>query len=93
MVCWSDDSLGSMTFVSSRSRAARTFTADVAAKSALGVAQAKHVLNASMWNGTGMEMGFELELQTVLRYCLTSHDAPEGLDAFAAKRRPNFMGK
>lgn len=82
-----------MTFVSSRSRAARTFTADVAAKSALGVAQAKHVLNASMWNGTGMEMGFELELQTVLRYCLTSHDAPEGLDAFAAKRRPNFMGK
>jgi enoyl-CoA hydratase/carnithine racemase len=73
--------------------AAIEFTKGVAAKSALGVAHAKRILNTSMWNGTGMEMGFELELETVLRYCLTSHDAPEGLEAFAAKRRPNFLGK
>jgi enoyl-CoA hydratase/carnithine racemase len=50
------------------------------------------VLNQSLWQGTGMEMGFELELETVVRYCLTSNDAPEGLEAFAAKRPPKFTG-
>ena len=68
------------------------FARRVAGKSMLGVANAKAVLNRSLWNGTGMEMGFELELETVLRYCLTSQDAPEGLEAFAAKRRPDFTG-
>lgn len=68
------------------------FARQVAAKSPLGVANAKGVLNRSQWHGTGMEMGFELELEAVVRYCLTSNDAPEGLEAFAAKRRPKFTG-
>jgi enoyl-CoA hydratase/carnithine racemase len=68
------------------------FAREVSAKSPLGVANAKRVLNQSLWHGTGMQVGFELELEAVLRYCLTSNDAPEGLEAFAAKRRPAFTG-
>lgn len=69
------------------------FARQVAAKSPLGVAHAKRVLNTSFWEGTGIRNGARLELEVVTRYCLTSRDAPEGLLAFADKRKPNFTGE
>lgn len=68
------------------------FARQVAEKSPLGVAHAKNVLNTSFWEGTGIRNGARLELEVVTRYCLTSRDAPEGLRAFADKRKPNFIG-
>jgi enoyl-CoA hydratase len=69
------------------------FTAEVAKKSPLAVANAKSVLNAALWDGTGVHQGMRLEREVTARYCLTSEDAPEGLDAFAGKRRPHFTGR
>lgn len=75
-------------------RAAGTaFAEDVAKKSPLAVAQAKQVLNSALWDGTGVAAGLRLEREVTARYCLTSADAPEGLEAFAAKRKPNFTGR
>lgn len=73
--------------------AATEFTAGVALKSALAVANAKQVLNSSFWDGTGIPAGLRLEREATSRYCLTSEDAHEGLNAFAAKRRPQFVGR
>lgn len=73
--------------------AAVAFTAGVAAKSALAVANAKQVLNAALWHGTDVPAGLRLEREVTARYCLTSHDAHEGLAAFADKRPPAFTGK
>lgn len=69
------------------------FAAEVAAKSPLAVGNAKRVLNAAYWEGTGLAAGMRLEREAVSRYCLTSHDAHEGLSAFAEKRRPSFTGR
>jgi enoyl-CoA hydratase/carnithine racemase len=68
------------------------FAADVARKSPLAVAHAKRVLNASLWDGTGIAAGLRLERETAARYCLTSDDAREGLLAFSEKRQPHFTG-
>jgi enoyl-CoA hydratase/carnithine racemase len=68
------------------------FAADVAKKSPLPVAEAKRVLNASLWDGTGIAAGLRLERETAARYCLTSADAHEGLLAFSEKRQPHFTG-
>ncbi len=73
--------------------AGTTFATDVAKKSALAVANAKRTLNAALWEGTGVSAGLRLEREVTSRYCLTSEDAPEGLSAFAAKRRPEFTGR
>ena len=73
--------------------AGTTFATDVAQKSALAVANAKRTLNAALWEGTGVSAGLRLEREVTSRYCLTSEDAPEGLSAFAAKRRPEFTGR
>jgi enoyl-CoA hydratase len=70
-----------------------SFAAGVAAKSPLAVANAKRVLNAAYWEGAGLAAGLRLEREVTSRYCLTSHDAHEGLSAFADKRRPSFTGR
>jgi enoyl-CoA hydratase/carnithine racemase len=74
-------------------KAATDFATEVAKKSPLAVANAKQVLNAALWEGTGVAAGLRLERETTARYCLTSDDAYEGLIAFAEKRRPQFRGQ
>jgi enoyl-CoA hydratase/carnithine racemase len=66
---------------------------EVGAKSPLAVANAKRVVH-DLWaeNGT-VDAGLRRELAEDAYYCLTSHDAPEGLDAFAEKRAPRFEGR
>jgi enoyl-CoA hydratase/carnithine racemase len=73
--------------------AGREFAARVAKKSPLAVANAKQTLNSALWEGTGVMAGLRLERETTARYCLTSADAPEGLVAFAEKRKPVFTGR
>jgi enoyl-CoA hydratase len=66
---------------------------EIAAKSPLAVANAKKVMNA-IWADAGpLEAGLRFERERNAFYCLTSHDAREGLDAFAERRRPRFTGK
>ena len=69
------------------------FAEQVAAKSPLAVRNAKQVLNSAYWEGTGIPSGMRLEREVTARYCLTSSDAPEGLDAFESKRTPQFTGR
>jgi enoyl-CoA hydratase len=69
------------------------FGEEVAAKSPLAVANAKTVMNTVWSQQMTDEAGLALELQTDVYYCLTSHDAPEGLRAFAEKRAPRFEGR
>ena len=69
------------------------FAAEVAAKSPLAVANAKRVMH-DLWADNGsVEAGLRHELEVDAYYCLTSHDAPEGLEAFAEKRTPRFEGR
>ena len=61
--------------------------------SPLAVANAKRVMN-QLWADNGsVDAGLRYELEKDAYYCLTSHDAPEGLAAFAEKRRPRFRGR
>ena len=69
------------------------FARDVAKKSPLGIGNAKQVLNAALAEGTGVASGMRLEREVTARYCLTSEDAHEGLQAFSEKRRPKFTGR
>jgi enoyl-CoA hydratase len=65
----------------------------VAAKSPLAVANAKQVAH-QLWSDNGsVDAGLRFELERDAYYCLTSHDAPEGLQAFADKRPPKFTGR
>jgi enoyl-CoA hydratase/carnithine racemase len=65
----------------------------IAEKSPLAVANAKHVLQ-SLWSAnTTIDDGLRIERERNDEYCLTSHDAREGLEAFAEKRRPRFEGR
>lgn len=69
------------------------FAREVAAKSPLAVANAKQVMNR-LWSDNGsVEAGLRYEAERDAYYCLTSHDAPEGLEAFAEKRPPRFRGE
>lgn len=69
------------------------FAAEVAAKSPLAIANAKGVM-VDLWADNGsVEAGLRHELERDVHYCLTSHDAPEGLAAFAEKRPPRFEGR
>lgn len=69
------------------------FAAEVAAKSPLAVANAKTVMN-QLWAENGsIADGLQIELERDVDYCLTSHDAPEGLAAFAERRAPRFIGR
>jgi enoyl-CoA hydratase/carnithine racemase len=66
--------------------------ASIAAKSPLAVANAKEVMHAVWAGGGSVDAGLRLERERNAFYCLTSHDAREGLEAFAAKREPRFTG-
>ncbi|MBH1962802.1 MAG: enoyl-CoA hydratase/isomerase family protein [Comamonadaceae bacterium] len=73
--------------------AALKFAREVGKKSPLAVANAKQVLNAGLNEGTGVQAAFRLEREMTARYCLTSTDAHEGLEAFVTKRQPKFTGR
>lgn len=73
--------------------AGKAFAAEVAKKSPLGVANAKSVMNTGIWNGHQVATTMRIERELNARYCVTSFDAPEGLRAFAEKRRPVFQGR
>ncbi|HEY3952871.1 MAG TPA: enoyl-CoA hydratase/isomerase family protein [Streptosporangiaceae bacterium] len=66
---------------------------EVLAKSPLALAQAKQTLNAAFFAGTDVPAALRLEREVTARYCLTSEDAAEGLDAFAARRTPDWTGR
>jgi enoyl-CoA hydratase/carnithine racemase len=65
----------------------------IAAKSPLAVANAKSVMYSIWTEAMGTAAGLRLERDVNAYYCLTSQDAPEGLEAFSAKRPPNFVGR
>jgi enoyl-CoA hydratase/carnithine racemase len=69
------------------------FAGEVATKSPLAVANAKQVMNRLWADNASVEAGLRYELERDAYYCLTSHDAPEGLAAFAEKRPPRFEGR
>ena len=73
--------------------AATELTRDLMQKSPLAVGQAKRTLNAAFFSGTGVDAGLRLEREVTARYCLTSVDAAEGLEAFAGKRTPRWTGR
>jgi len=69
------------------------FCRGVAEKSPLAAANAKHVLNALWADNGSVEAGLRYELERDVYYCLTSHDAPEGLAAFSEKRPARYTGR
>ncbi|MDA8373437.1 MAG: enoyl-CoA hydratase/isomerase family protein [Actinomycetota bacterium] len=73
--------------------AARDLTRDVIRKSPLAIANAKRTLNAVYWEGASVPSGLRLEREVTSRYCITSLDAPEGLNAFFEKRTPQWSGR
>jgi enoyl-CoA hydratase/carnithine racemase len=69
------------------------FARQVASKSPLAVANAKSVLQG-LWAANGdVTSGLRFERERNAYYCLTSEDAPEGLQAFSQKRPPHFLGR
>lgn len=69
------------------------FATMVARHSGLALANAKRVMTTGFLEGTGAAAASRVEREAVLRYVLTSQDAPEGLRAFAEKRRGRFEGR
>jgi enoyl-CoA hydratase len=73
--------------------AALELVGEIAAKSPLAVANAKYVMTSTWSDAVSVSAGLKLERERNAVYCLTSEDAPEGLEAFAAKRAPRFVGR
>ncbi len=71
--------------------AAIGLTEAVAVKSPLAVAKMKTTLNNI--REIPFHEAIATEVSVTHEYCLTSHDAAEGLNAFAEKRRPCFLGR
>lgn len=69
--------------------AALDFGVEVAGHSPLALAEVKRVMTQNARSAAATQV----ERESVMRYLLTSHDAPEGLQAFAEKRRPVFTGR
>jgi enoyl-CoA hydratase len=69
------------------------FARRVAEKSPIAVANAKQVMNALWADNGSVDASLRFELERDVYYCLTSHDAPEGLLAFSEKRKPRFKGR
>lgn len=69
------------------------FAEEVARKSPLAVANAKRVMARSWLERLPVEAGLRDERDVDVDYCLNSHDAREGLHAFAEKRAPRFRGE
>jgi len=65
----------------------------MAQKSPLGMRNAKAVMNANWLQRQQIEAGLRWELDRNALYCLTSSDAPEGLQAFSEKRTPKYTGR
>lgn len=73
--------------------AAIEFATLVASHSPLALANVKELVTRGYLEGTGTAQAMAVELESVARYCLTSTDAPEGLEAFAERREPRFTGR
>ncbi|HET7388049.1 MAG TPA: enoyl-CoA hydratase/isomerase family protein [Nocardioidaceae bacterium] len=69
------------------------FAREVAAASPLAVANAKLVMNTGWDEGTGLAQSLRVERERTSYYCVTSDDAPIGLEAFAAKQTPHYRGR
>ena len=65
----------------------------IARKSPLAVANAKHVMTSIWADSLPISAALKFERERNSLYCLTSEDAPEGLAAFAEKRKPRFQGR
>jgi enoyl-CoA hydratase/carnithine racemase len=70
-----------------------TLAGEMAKHSRLALANAKDVLNRLWAENGSVDAGLALELERDVAYCLTSHDAREGLAAFTEKRSPRFLGR
>lgn len=70
--------------------AALEFANEICKKSPLALANMKTVVNQSL--RMREEDALLLEKRVCHHYCLTSHDANEGLKAFAEKRNANYKG-
>ena len=71
--------------------AAVSFAEAVAVKSPLAVANMKKTLNRN--REVPFHEAIANEIAVTHNYCLTSHDAQEGLNAFAEKRHPKFLDR
>jgi enoyl-CoA hydratase/carnithine racemase len=67
------------------------FIADITERSPLAFARMKALINIAQ--NHGLAEGLGLETDVVHEYATTSHDAPEGLDAFAERRAPRYLGR
>ena len=73
--------------------AAVDFANEIAKKSPLAIANVKRVLDKIEFGGLGLDDALAFEREVTIDYCLHSHDAREGLEAFFTKRRPDFRGE